>query len=99
MEMAAGRAAGDRPRTRPRRRLRPPLCSCLRFNAMALRESTGFFEGRRLPVGAEATPAGVHFRVWAPARRTVDVVAEGGGATALGLGVLLDVVYSHLGPD
>jgi maltooligosyltrehalose trehalohydrolase len=34
--------------------------------------------GRRLPIGAETTPDGVHFRVWAPARRMVEVVAEGG---------------------
>jgi len=32
---------------------------------------------RRLPVGAEATTAGVHFRVWAPERKRVDVVLEG----------------------
>src|SRR5579872_3639259 len=36
-------------------------------------------ENRRLPVGAELLPrAGVHFRVWAPRRRTVEVVFEGG---------------------
>ena len=36
---------------------------------------------RRLPVGAEALPAGgVHFRVWAPRRREVAVVFEGEGA-------------------
>lgn len=34
---------------------------------------------RRLPVGAEAmTSGGVHFRVWAPARRKVEVLYEGG---------------------
>ena len=33
---------------------------------------------RRLPVGAEIAPdGGVHFRVWAPKRRRVDVVLEG----------------------
>jgi 1,4-alpha-glucan branching enzyme len=33
---------------------------------------------RRLPVGAEALPGGgVHFRVWAPRRRRVEVVFEG----------------------
>jgi 1,4-alpha-glucan branching enzyme len=31
---------------------------------------------RRLPVGAELTDSGVHFRVWAPARRRVHVVIE-----------------------
>src|SRR5215207_4553630 len=35
---------------------------------------------RRLPVGAELlhTDAGVHFRVWAPKRRQVEVVFEDG---------------------
>jgi len=34
---------------------------------------------RRLPVGAEVQPGGgVHFRVWAPKRRAVEVVIEGG---------------------
>ena len=32
---------------------------------------------RRLPVGAEVVPEGVHFRVWAPKRKTVEVVFEG----------------------
>jgi maltooligosyltrehalose trehalohydrolase len=42
---------------------------------------------RRLPVGAEALPGGgVHFRVWAPRRRRVEVVFEGESAPApLGL--------------
>ena len=36
---------------------------------------------RRLPVGAEILPSGeAHFRVWAPRRRAVEVVLEGGGA-------------------
>ncbi|HYC49554.1 MAG TPA: malto-oligosyltrehalose trehalohydrolase [Gemmatimonadaceae bacterium] len=30
---------------------------------------------RRLPVGAEIAEAGVHFRVWAPRRKTVQIVA------------------------
>ena len=34
---------------------------------------------RRLPVGAEVVPGGVHFRVWAPIRKTVEVRVEGGG--------------------
>ncbi len=39
---------------------------------------------RRLPVGAEVQPGGgVHFRVWAPARRRVEVVTEGGPAAVL----------------
>jgi len=36
---------------------------------------------RRLPFGAEVLPgSGVHFRVWAPRRRRVEVVLEDGGA-------------------
>jgi maltooligosyltrehalose trehalohydrolase len=33
---------------------------------------------RRLPVGAEPAAGGVHFRVWAPKPRRVEVVLEGG---------------------
>ena len=32
---------------------------------------------RRYPIGAEPAPEGVHFRVWAPERRRVQVVVEG----------------------
>ncbi|HZY83836.1 MAG TPA: malto-oligosyltrehalose trehalohydrolase [Gemmataceae bacterium] len=39
---------------------------------------------RRLPVGAEVLPGGgVHFRVWAPRRREVEAVLEGGPAVRL----------------
>jgi maltooligosyltrehalose trehalohydrolase len=38
---------------------------------------------RRLPVGAEVVPGGTHFRVWAPARKTVEVVVENGPTAAL----------------
>lgn len=34
---------------------------------------------RRLPVGAEVVPAGVHFRVWAPKASRVEVVFEADG--------------------
>ena len=38
---------------------------------------------RRLPVGAEVLPeGGVHFRVWAPRRRRVEVILEGAGQGA-----------------
>ncbi len=37
---------------------------------------------RRLPVGAEPSPEGVHFRVWAPERRQVAVVIESAARTA-----------------
>jgi len=33
---------------------------------------------RRYPYGAEVTPEGTHFRVWAPIRSRVEVVVEGG---------------------
>ncbi len=32
---------------------------------------------RRLPVGAEPCPDGVHFRVWAPRRRSISVLLDG----------------------
>src|SRR5688572_27673669 len=32
---------------------------------------------RRLPIGAEARPDGVQFRVWAPRREQVEVVVDG----------------------
>jgi maltooligosyltrehalose trehalohydrolase len=38
---------------------------------------------RRYPVGAEPRPDGVHFRVWAPRRRRVEVALEGGPTVAL----------------
>src|SRR4051794_35293901 len=38
---------------------------------------------RRLPVGAEVVPGGVHFRVWAPRCRKVEVVFEGAHAVDL----------------
>ena len=38
---------------------------------------------RRFPVGAEILSGGVHFRVWAPVRKTVEVVFDDGTAVAL----------------
>ena len=38
---------------------------------------------RRLPIGAETLSNGVSFRVWAPSRKSVSVVIEGGGTQAL----------------
>src|SRR5437867_344512 len=38
---------------------------------------------RRLPIGADPGAGGVHFRVWAPRRRQVDVVLEESRATPL----------------
>jgi len=49
-----------------------------------LREETApvsaLLKRRRLPVGAELLEGGVHFRLWAPRRRQVEVVFEGDGA-------------------
>lgn len=43
----------------------------------------GAVSRRRLPVGAELVPGeGVHFRVWAPRRRSVQVVLDPGGDRA-----------------
>src|SRR6201989_2476642 len=40
----------------------------------------------RLPVGAEALPeGGVHFRVWAPKRKRVEVIFEGDAGSAFEL--------------
>jgi maltooligosyltrehalose trehalohydrolase len=50
---------------------------------MAVRAAAESSASRRLPVGAEIMAGGVHFRVWAPARREVQVVVEGVGATPL----------------
>ena len=38
---------------------------------------------RRLPVGSEVLPSGVHFRVWAPKCRIVEVIAETASEQAL----------------
>ena len=48
------------------------------------REKVAPLEHRRLPIGAEPLPGGVHFRVWAPERRRVAVQIDGRAATALG---------------
>ena len=40
-------------------------------------ESRPATSARRLPVGAEVVDGGVHFRVWAPKRKKVEVVFEG----------------------
>ena len=41
---------------------------------------------RRIPVGAESSARGVHFRVWAPRRRVVDVAIEGSTPQIVSLG-------------
>ena len=54
-------------------------------------------QGRRMPVGAEALPGGgVHFRVWAPRRRRVEVVLESGpgAGTAVALNAERDGYFS-----
>ena len=42
----------------------------------SLRQTTARMAPRRLPIGAEVVPQGVHFRVWAPKRRRVEVVFQ-----------------------
>ncbi|MBE0597254.1 MAG: malto-oligosyltrehalose trehalohydrolase [Desulfuromonadales bacterium] len=39
---------------------------------------------RRLPVGAEVTPEGVHFRVWAPGKTKVELLLEEGSSASPG---------------
>src|SRR5688500_375008 len=41
---------------------------------------------RRLPIGAELVEDGVHFRVWAPRRKRLAVVSDGGASTELAAG-------------
>jgi maltooligosyltrehalose trehalohydrolase len=36
-------------------------------------------EHRRLPAGAEVVPGGVHFRVWAPEHKKIEILIEGKG--------------------
>ncbi len=38
---------------------------------------------RRFPVGAEVSSGGVHFRVLAPASKTIDIISDDGGTVAL----------------
>jgi maltooligosyltrehalose trehalohydrolase len=61
--------------------------------------STPLPVARRLPIGAEVrTSGGVHFRVWAPARREVEVVFEGSSNT-LRLKNGNDGYFSGIAPD
>ncbi len=60
---------------------------------------------RRLPVGAEVVPEGVHFRVWAPQRKKVEVMAgksgieldreEGGYFSGLAEGLEAGALYRY----
>jgi maltooligosyltrehalose trehalohydrolase len=55
---------------------------------------------RALPVGAEAQPGGgAHFRVWAPKRRRVEVVIEGGGWATVELAAEGGGYFSALAPE
>jgi maltooligosyltrehalose trehalohydrolase len=56
---------------------------------------------RRYPVGAEVTPGGVHFRVWAPRRKSVEVVFEqrGSSKAAVPLSPEPGGYYSSLVPE
>jgi maltooligosyltrehalose trehalohydrolase len=48
-----------------------------------VKSHTRRFPARLFPVGAEVTGAGVHFRVWAPARKAVEVVLHSGDIVPL----------------
>ena len=69
---------------------------------MSLRGETAQCEGtagRRLPVGAELVRGGgVHFRVWAPRRRAVEVVLENAAGPALPLTSEGDGYFAGLAP-
>jgi maltooligosyltrehalose trehalohydrolase len=54
---------------------------------------------RRLPVGAEVVSEGVHFRVWAPERRQVEVVLEGTTSEGWPLEAEADGYYSTFVPQ
>ena len=55
---------------------------------------------RRLPIGAEPTPeGGVHFRLWAPKARSVEVVFEGDSVPSLRLEAEPDGYFSGSSPD
>ena len=54
---------------------------------------------RRFPIGAEPSPAGTHFRVWAPRRRAVEVVFEGAGCVPAPLTREPDGYFSGLAPE
>src|SRR6516162_7755933 len=54
-------------------------------------------ELRRLPVGAEVLADGVHFRVWAPKRKRVEVILEP-DQTAVELDAEPDGYFSRLVP-
>ena len=53
---------------------------------------------RRLPVGAEVTARGVHFRVWSPGRKRVEVVIEKTPETSLELTAEAGGYFSALAP-
>jgi maltooligosyltrehalose trehalohydrolase len=51
---------------------------------------------RSLPIGAEVVPGGVHFRVWAPKRRRVEVVHQAGDSGSVELESEGDGYFSGL---
>jgi len=54
---------------------------------------------RRLPVGSEVTANGVHFRVWSPARKKVELVIDGANATSIELVAEAGGYFSALAPS
>src|SRR5262249_28038617 len=61
------------------------------------RAMEGTKQHRRLPVGAEPTAEGVHFRVWAPKRRRGGVVLEGGAGAGAGVELAREADGYHSG--
>ncbi|HXE53055.1 MAG TPA: malto-oligosyltrehalose trehalohydrolase, partial [Tepidisphaeraceae bacterium] len=51
---------------------------------------------RRLPIGAEIHDGGVHFRVWAPRRKRLEVVFENGAAPSVSLTAGADGYFAGL---
>ena len=72
----------------------------LREGTASMGEASDLASRRRLPVGAEVLPGGgVHFRVWAPKRKQVEVVLEGAGKRSLKLDAEGDGYFSGLATD
>lgn len=69
-------------------------------SAVAAERASTSLPARRLPVGAEVLPHGAaHFRVWAPARRSVEVVFDQGSAEPLTLDLESDDYFSGSAPQ
>lgn len=69
-------------------------------SAVAGRSASPILNSRRLPIGAEIVPSGgVHFRLWAPKRRAVEVIFEDRSIPALALQAEQDGYFFGIAPD